>query len=413
MNTVNQLQDKKYNWGEIFFFTFFIPWVACVILSETTLYGKYLYKLDTIWLLLSYFIPFGLVIIKLLLLDKMQIIRKLLLLVVLCLVEYQFFNITGNDDLYIIVLAIVAAYGIDFRKILKVYLWESVILVACYTTLAAFDIIPNIVAHQYGRTRNALGNIWCTDYAAKFFFMLLVCLYLYSKSMKWFHWIGLIALSSTVFYFTFGKLDFICMMLAIAVFFLNELLEKKDNAFKWKLIWKKLLEKLAPFFTPIAVAIMTGLTLAYSPNVVLLTKLNNTLSGRLGLGHRAFSEIGISLFGQEVVWIGMGNVTNDQVPAGYNFVDCSYLNILFTFGIIAALAAIAIFSFMAFRNRKDSRFVLAIAMVSLNCIVAHHFIELAYHPFWLALLAATSVSATKSIQAEPVPEDAQEASAKE
>ena len=56
----------------------------------------------------------------------------------------------------------------------------------------------------------------------------------------------------------------------------------------------------------------------------------------------------------------MGNHTNDMVPEGYNFVDCSYLNILFTFGIILALAAIAAHAFLAYKNRKDLRFVLVI-----------------------------------------------------
>ncbi len=393
MNTVEHLDDKQHNYGELLFFVLFIPWIACIILAETTLYGACLCHLDTLWLLLMFFFPFAIVSIKLLLFDKMQLVYKTLLLLVMCVFGFQFFNVVCNPDLYLTVLCIIAAYGIDFRKILRVYLVESVLLVCMYTILAVTGIIPNIINHQHGMTRYALGSIWCTDYSAKFFFMMLICLYLYSKKMKWFHWLGLTALSAVVFYFTFGKLDFICMILALAVFFFNEQLQKQANDSKLKHLWETLLEKLAPLFTPVAVIIMTGLTLAYSPSISILQKLNDTLSGRLKLGHRAFSEIGLRLFGQDVTWIGMGNVSNDQVPEGYNFVDCSYLNILFTFGIITAIIVIGVFSYIAFRKRKDLRFVLVVALISLNCIVAHHFAEMAYNPFWLALLAKQSVDA--------------------
>ena len=391
MNTVEQLNDKQRDWGEILFFALFIPWVACIILTETTFFDSFLSHLGTLWILLIYFFPFGITCIKFLLFDKIPLLYKALILLVLCVFGYQFFSVTLNPDLYLTVLCIVAAYGINFHKILCVYLIESVLLVLMYTTLAIIGIIPNIVNHQHGMARYALGSIWCTDYSAKFFFMMLICLYLYSKKMRWFHWVGLTVLSAVVFYFTFGKLDFICMILALAVFFFHEQLQKQKTAFKLKEMWKNLLEMLAPLFTPIAAIIMTGLTLAYSPSISIFKKLNDTLSGRLYLGHRAFSNIGLSLFGQKVTWIGMGYVSNDQVPEGYNFVDCSYLNILFTFGIFATIIAIGVFSFIAFRNRKDLRFVLVVALISLNCIIAHHFVEMAYNPFWLVLLAKQSV----------------------
>ena len=171
---------------------------------------------------------------------------------------------------------------------------------------------------------------------------------------------------------------------------------KSSRIDKLKDIWKTFLEKGAVFFTPCAAVLMTILTLVYSSSNSIMDKLNHALSGRLDLGHRAFSDIGVTLFGQEVKWVGMGNHTNDMVPEGYNFVDCSYLNILFTFGIILALAAIAAHAFLAYKNRKDLRFVLVIAFISLNCIVAHHFTELAYNPFWAAMFAAMPAASGKA-----------------
>lgn len=392
MNTVDSLHDKQHNGGELLFFILFIPWVALVMLTQSTLYYKYIADYHMIWRIPLHLIPILVVCVKILLFDKTSLMKKALMILALLLAMFQFFSITFDDDLFLPVILVLASCDIDLKKILKVYLWESVAITATTTIMSLIGFIPNITSHQYSRTRYSLGAIWCTDYAAKFFFMLLICLYLYSKKMKWFHWIGLLALSTVVFYFTFGKLDFICMILSLLVFFFHEQIEKKDAASKLKSIWEKFLEKFAPFFTPIAAAIMAILTVAYSSSNAFLSKLDHALTGRLDLGHRAISEIGITLFGQRVTWIGMGNSATGRAPEGYNFVDCSYLNILFTFGVITCLIVLAAHSYMAYRNRKDLRFVLVIAFISLNCIVAHHFTELAYNPFWAGILAMTSAS---------------------
>lgn len=396
MDTVNSIDSKNRNLGEILFFSLFIPWIAMVILTQTTLYGKYLYKINSTWEILIHFLPLCVVTIKVLLVDKLELIPKLLTLLILYTVFAQFIRITYDDDLLLCVLFVISAYGIDFRKILKAYLLEAAILTAITTFASLIGWIPNIINHQYGRTRYAMGSIWCTDYAAKFFFMLLICLYLYSKKMKWFHWVGLLAICTTVFAITFGKLDFICMLLAIALFFFHELLQKHSG--KLKETWEKLLEKCAVLFTPCAALLMTIITLVYTPSNSILFKLNKLLSGRLILGRNAFSNIKFTLIGQDIVWVGMGNISNDLVPKDYNFVDCSYLNILFTFGLLVILALIAMSVYLAYKNRKDHHFVLVVALISLNCMVAHHFIELAYNPFWVAILASMPIASTQVIR---------------
>ena len=387
MDTVKTIDEKARNWGEILFLSFFIPWVGLVILSQTAFYGVYLYKYFSLWEVLVHFLPILFVSVKVLVFDKIPLIPKLLLLLGFFAVTAQFFNITFDDDLLLAAVLIVGAYGIDFKKILKIYLLEAVIITVISTIASLVDIIPNITYHKDGITRYALGSIWCTDYSAKFFFMILICLYLYSKKMRWFHWIGLLALSSGVFAVTFGRLDFVCTILAIAVFFLHELLEKKEV--KFTSIWKNLLEKLSSVFTPVSALLMTLLTLAYSPSSSIMQKINLILTRRLDLGKSAFSNFGISAIGQDIQWVGMGGTMINKAPEGYNFVDCSYLNILFTYGVLTVLILIAAHAYMAYANRKDHRFVLVIALISLNCIVAHHFIEVAYNPFWAAMFAIT------------------------
>lgn len=46
-----------------------------------------------------------------------------------------------------------------------------------------------------------------------------------------------------------------------------------------------------------------------------------------------------------------------------------------------------------FRNKKDIYLLFAIALVAVNCVIAHHIIEAAYNPFAFALLACNAGNA--------------------
>ncbi len=385
MNISNSIDEKKRNTVELLFFAFFIPWVAIVILSESTYNTIIPVQITQIGRLM---LPLCLVFLKLFLFDKHKFPQLMIILSVLTLILVQGMLLTGKDDLLLSTLLVIAAYGLDFKKILKVYLLVSSIMVVILTGSAVLGIIPNIVSHQRGVTRYALGSIWCTDYAARIFFLILIVLYLYSARMKFYHWIGVLAVAFTVYKFTNGRLDFSCMVLAIVLFFIHEQIVKKDQGNRIKTFWNTMWEKLAPVLAPAAAVFMTLLTVLYSSDNKILSKINDILSTRLQLGKSAFTTIGITPFGQEVTWVGMGYVVDDSTPKGYNFVDCSYLNILFALGVIVAIAVVALLSYMAYRNRKDTRFVLVIAMISLNCMIAHHLIEVAYNPFWAVILAA-------------------------
>lgn len=388
MNISNSIDEKKRNTVELLFFAFFIPWVAIVILSESTYNTIIPVQITQIGRLM---LPLCLVFLKLFLFDKHKFTHLMLILSGLTLILVQGMLLTGKDDILLSTLLVIAAYKMDFKKILKAYLCVSSIMVVILTASAVAGIIPNIVNHQRGMTRYALGSIWCTDYAARIFFLLVILLYLYSAKMRFYHWIGVLAVAVIVYKCTYGRLDFTCMVLAIVLFFLHEQIEKKENENKLKSFWISLWEKLAPVLAPAAAVIMTLLTVLYSPDNKLLSKLNDLLSTRLQLGKSAFTDIGVTVLGQEVKWIGMGYVVDDSTPEGYNFVDCSYLNILFASGLIVAIALIVLLSYMAYRNRKDTRFVLVIALISLNCMISHHLIEVAYNPIWVALLAVMPI----------------------
>ncbi|MBP5416636.1 MAG: hypothetical protein J6Y58_03830 [Clostridiales bacterium] len=388
--------------AEILFFALFIPWISLCIVSETTLTYTFSEVADyVVWLLKSIILPVCLVLLNLFSISKSVLRKKLLILAAVVLLTAQCFMLTYSDDLLLCVCLMIAVMNIDFKKVLKVYLLTSLSLLILMTIASATGLISNIVSHRYGDTRYGLGAFWCTDYSSRIFFLLLIALYLYSAKMKLLHWLGLVASVLLVYHFTVGKMDLICMMLALLLFFTNEMILDSRKSFGIKTKWPRIWGKLAPFFTPVSAVLITSLTLLYSLKSKILLDLNNILSDRLLYGNRAFSEIGITPLGKYVKWIGMGGISDDILPEGYNFVDASYLNVLFSFGIIAAIAVIVLQSYIAYHHRRDTRLVIAIALISIQCILSHHFIDIAYNPFWVVFLAKREYIANTEKPSDP------------
>lgn len=71
----------------------------------------------------------------------------------------------------------------------------------------------------------------------------------------------------------------------------------------------------------------------------------------------------------------------------YFFLDCSYVNILLTWGLILFLVVMILFICGCTKNRKDLYFQYAIAAIAVNSMIAHHLMDVAYDPFVLAIAA--------------------------
>ncbi|WP_206763316.1 hypothetical protein, partial [Clostridium perfringens] len=73
-----------------------------------------------------------------------------------------------------------------------------------------------------------------------------------------------------------------------------------------------------------------------------MVTVNKLITGRLALGRNAFDTFGVHLFGtRNVQFIGSGGKTESVI--GYNYVDSSYVQMLFTYGIVPVVLLIIIY----------------------------------------------------------------------
>lgn len=73
------------------------------------------------------------------------------------------------------------------------------------------------------------------------------------------------------------------------------------------------------------------------------------------LGQWAIQKYGITVFGQPIEWVGAG-ILNDGFAENYNYVDCSYLQLLLMYGIIPFIFIIGIYIYGIFRSIKNDNY---------------------------------------------------------
>lgn len=352
-------------------------------------------------ILLTAFILFG---IKILCFDQYSFKELLFAAALLgCAVPATLHGSSIQPVLWGIVL--LAAKEVPVRKLLLTYvlMTVSILLLACSASmLGIIDNLQYVVFNKEGQEqiRNSFGVIYPTDFAAHMFFVSLSIYYLAWKKLRWYHHVLTMILAFIIFQLTIARLDTICMGIMALIFGIvgyaeNDHLHKKHgnpapkrNAMR---ITGNFLEKAGVFFFPLAAILSFVFSLTFDSSNETLQELNALFSSRLDLGKSGFEKYGCSLFGQNIPMTGNGG--SETLPEDYFFIDCSYLYIFLCFGILFFLLVLAASIGICFKFNKDHALLLCMALVALNCIVAHHLIDAAYNPFLLLLFCQKTTAA--------------------
>ena len=295
---------------------------------------------------------------------------------------------SGYSEVFMWGILLIGAQNVPFRKILLIYIVINFVVVFLAFSSSLLGVIENLQYTGNGNRgiRNSFGIVYTTDFAAHIFYLMLAYFYLKSGKIKKWDYIGAGIIAVLVYYFCNARLDVICMSALIGGYLY--IAYKKRRApylLKNKYTPKKGYEKYGIYAMPVAATLMMLLTVLYG-KLNILDQLDILLSSRLRFGLQGLEQFGIRLFGQYVLMVGNGNTTKQ--PLNYFFVDCSYLYVLLRYGIIFLLILLGVYVACCRKYCKDVYFILTIALISLNCMIAHHIIEPAYNPFAFALLAA-------------------------
>lgn len=285
---------------------------------------------------------------------------------------------------------IIGAKNVNFKSIIKWYLYFNTIFMLSIMVISLLRVIPNLIYYSSNRpTRYALGMVYPSNIAAFFLFMALAYCYLRFNRLGLLDYCGIFIISCVGMKLTNTRLDFVATILIIPFMIIAQ------RAYRDKTISKY----LASFFwmaVPITAWVVIFGSYFYNPNNYLLKKLNDLGSGRLVLGHDAFQKYNPNLFGRSITEYSYAGVKGHQYANGvgqlshnYFYIDSSYLRLLLLGGIVAFIIIVICLTATALKSTIDRTYVLSaiILIVSLSLMFEPHIIQLIYNPFILSLVA--------------------------
>lgn len=333
------------------------------------------------------FAGLALVLLKIFLFDDLDLKWLAIDAIVLILLLITW-RTSKEFSLFSMGIFVLGTRNVDFKRIIKIYFYVGMLLLAFVVISAMGGLIRNLVYRRdmTNIVRQSFGIAYPTDFAAHVLYLILAYAYLKFGKIKWYDYAVFLAAAVFLVKFSDARLSAYAIILSIPVLWIGQraqtdhLLSRFIASFYWTVpILSAYLVIIASYF--------------FTPSNKILTKVNNASSGRLFLGHKAISEYGFSMFGKQIIEHGWGGANglkmSQNAPANYFFVDSSFLRMTILYGIIMAIIILLAMTKISWESFQKGSFALAsiIVIVSVSAMVEQRLLDLAYDPFLIALLA--------------------------
>ncbi len=279
-------------------------------------------------------------------------------------------------------LLMVLLVNADRKVILKTYVGVAGTIVLAVFLLSLLKVVPNLQYSRGAVIRNSFGFIYPTDFAAHCFYLYVAISYLLKD-----RYIGLRSLSGVllalfIIKFCDARMNAISLLVAVLLFLFFYFTKEK----------KLKLYHLLPYSVILFSSGMIYLTYHFSWSSPLYVQINQFITGRLALGKNAFNLYPLNWFGtREVQFIGSGGSTESVL--NYNYVDSSYVQMLFTYGVVPVALLVGIYVIVSKYEFKKGRylFVAILSLIAINCMIEAFWFVPTYNIFMFTLFATEVV----------------------
>ena len=319
---------------------------------------------------------------------KMQVSYKYLILSILLLLSggLVYFQ-TNRLNFLVYSMLLVLLVNVDMKVVLRNYIVVAGILVVGVFLLSLVGMIPNLQYNRAGVIRNSFGFIYPTDFASHCFYLFLAVSYLLKDKFIWTRSLFGVLLSAFIIKYCDARLNALSILLATVIF----IYFYYSNGKKLKIF------ALLPYSAVVFASIVTYLSYKFSWSNPFLVSINKLITGRLALGRNAFTTFEVHLFGtRNVQFIGSGGKTESVI--GYNYVDSSYVQMLFTYGIVPVVLLIVIYVVASRKQYKDGQylFVAILSLIAFNCMIEAFWFVPTYNIFMFLLFTTNTFSKKES-----------------
>ena len=319
---------------------------------------------------------------------KMRVSYKYLILSILLLLSgvLVYFQ-THRLNFLVYSMLLVLLVNVDMKVVLRNYVIVAGILVVGVFLLSLVGMVPNLQYNRAGVIRNSFGFIYPTDFASHCFYLFLAISYLLKDKFIWTRSLFGVLLSAFIIKYCDARLNALSILLATVIF----IYFYYSNGKKLKIF------ALLPYSAVVFASVVTYLSYKFSWSNPFLVSINKLITGRLALGRNAFDTFGVHLFGtRNVQFIGSGGKTESVI--GYNYVDSSYVQMLFTYGIVPVVLLIIIYVVASRKQYKDGQYLLVaiLSLIAFNCMIEAFWFVPTYNIFMFLLFTTNTFSKKES-----------------
>ena len=334
------------------------------------------------------FLFFVVLLLGLRFLYKMRVSYKYLILSILLLLSgvLVYFQ-TNRLNFLVYSMLLVLLVNVDMKVVLRNYVVVAGILVVGVFLLSLVGMIPNLQYNRAGVIRNSFGFIYPTDFASHCFYLFLAISYLLKDKFIWTRSLFGVLLSAFIIKYCDARLNALSILLATVIF----IYFYYSNGKKIKIF------ALLPYSAVVFASVVTYFSYKFSWSNPFLVSINKLITGRLALGRNAFDTFGVHLFGtRNVQFIGSGGKTESVI--GYNYVDSSYVQMLFTYGIVPVVLLIIIYVVASRKQYKDGQYLLVaiLSLIAFNCMIEAFWFVPTYNIFMFLLFTTNTFSEKES-----------------
>ena len=297
-----------------------------------------------------------------------------------------------------LMLLVGAGIGMRFRDILKWYLTVEALILVVTVTSSQVGLVENLVYEMGDITRISFGYVYPTDFTAHIFFMAVAWLLLRESRITYGEIAGIAVLGVLAYYFCHARANAAALIMAAVGALCFKLYYSRSHTDVGQQdkegrsgIAGRILAAIGVFMNVICCAMMIALTYFYDAANGTFLKLDTLLSSRLSIGRTGFDRYDVGLLAQKIKMIGYGRSL--EAPEEYFYLDCSYVNTLLRYGLIVMAAVLLLFFVLAYRSVRRGEYIMlfCIALISVQCMIEHHMLALAYDPILFALFAAPGI----------------------
>ncbi|EEU30551.1 hypothetical protein HMPREF0501_00929 [Limosilactobacillus coleohominis 101-4-CHN] len=337
--------------------------------------------------LLSY-LGIALVLYKIFFLDKINLKWLLLGVVILSLLVLTW-RTSKDFSLFTMGIFILGGRDVNFTRVVHLFFYVTVILLIGIMLMSGIGIIRNLVYHRSGVIRQSLGITYPTDLAAHILYAVLAYTYLRFAKINWKDYSLLILIAILVYWITQARLNTICILSIIPTVYIGKMARKGNSICKF----------ISSFYWTIPVTsayLIFMLSYFYISSNKIFEKVNNLLSNRLYLGHKALRLYSVSIFGTHMRESGWGGIEGlkmmEHNTGRYFFVDSSFIRMFILYGLIMGIIILIIMTIISWLSIQRGSYNLAsiIVILSMSAVIEQHLLEIAFNPFFISLIPILS-----------------------